>query len=47
MINMYIKGHLFFQFNQFLDSRAEIHQTLSCFLENLRNQNVILKFTDL
>jgi len=31
MINMYIKGHLFFEFNQFLDSRAEIHQTLSCF----------------
>ena len=22
----YIKGHLFFQFNQLLDSRAEIHQ---------------------
>ena len=21
-----MKGHLFFQFNQFLDSRAEIHQ---------------------
>ena len=39
------KGPLFFQFNQFLDPRADIHQVF--FLENLRNQKVILKLNDL
>jgi hypothetical protein len=38
----------FFQFNQFLDSGAEIHHNfLVAFLENLRDQKVILKLTDL
>jgi hypothetical protein len=42
------ESYLFFQFNQFLDSRAEIHQIFALvFLENLRHQKVILKFTDL
>ena len=35
-----------FQFNQLLDSRAEIHQFFFS-LENLRDQKVILKLTDL
>ena len=44
-----IKRPLFFQFNQFLDSRAEIHQifALLFFFEKLRHQKVILKLTDL
>ena len=30
--DLYVKGPLFFQFNQLLDSRAEIHQILELFL---------------
>ena len=45
MILKYIKGHLFFKFNQFLDSRAEIHQIFELFFWNLRHQKVILKLT--
>ena len=37
----------FFQFNQFLDSRAEIHQIFASFLENLRHEKVILKLAGL
>ena len=44
----HVKEHLSFWFNYFLDSRAEIHQFFAFgFLENLRNQKVILKLTDL
>jgi hypothetical protein len=44
----HIKEPLFFQFNQFLDSKEEIHQTFALgFLEGLRDQKVILKLTDL
>ena len=43
-----IKRPLIFQFNQVLDSRAEIHQIFALvFLEKLRHQKVILRLTDL
>ena len=38
---MYLKGPLFFQFNQFLDSRAEIHQIFELFFFG---KKAILKF---
>ena len=47
---MYLTNHkvpLPFWFNHFLDSRAEIHQFFVGLMENLRNQKVILKLTDL
>ena len=36
MINRYIKEPLFFQFNQFLDSREEIHQIFALFFGKFR-----------
>ena len=43
----YIKG-LFFQSNQFLDSRAEFHHFFFVgFLENFKHLKVLLKLTDL
>ena len=47
MINIYIKEPLCFLFNQFRDSRVEIHQIFDSFLENLRHQKIIPKSTDL
>ena len=41
--NYYIKGTLFFQFDQFLDSRAEIHKTFPLFFWKI----FILKLPDL
>ena len=46
-----IKRLLFFQFNQILDSKAEIHQIFAFFFlfffEKLRHRKFILKLTDL
>ena len=43
----FFRRSLLFWFNHFFDSRVEIHQIFAVFFENLRNQKVILKLTDL
>ena len=41
------KKRPFFQFNQFLDSRAEIHQLFALIFWKIYDIKVILKLTDL